>query len=220
MTLPFMLALGLLIFMLIFSVRLAYSGILVGRAYIGWIYVLIYLLIYFPFAVAWYRDLTTASATTILHVIFLVFLILPLGALAAETIVVTFLPDQSKGLKLIKVYTEAEKKVVGDDLPGAIEEYEKIIAEDPDDLKAQIRMAELCGEAEQYDKAAAAYEAILEGSKELGREQHCSVLTLLSDIYAKHLCESEKARQNIQTIIDKYPDTEYAEFAKERLANL
>jgi hypothetical protein len=61
MSLPFVLALAILIPMLIFSVYLAFSGIIPGRTYIGWIYVIVYLLIYFPFAVAWYRDLAMIS---------------------------------------------------------------------------------------------------------------------------------------------------------------
>jgi tetratricopeptide (TPR) repeat protein len=220
MTLPFTLALGLLIVALISSVYLAYSGILVGRAYIGWIYVVIYLLIYFPFAVAWYRDLAAISVTTILHVTFLVLLILPLGALATETIVETFWPDRSKGLRIMRFYTRAEEKVIEDDLPGAIEEYEKVIAEDPDDLRARLRMAELCAEAEQYDKAVATYEVILTRSEELGKSQHCTVLTRLSDIYSRHLFDVHRARENIQAIIDRYPDSSYADFARERLARL
>jgi lipopolysaccharide biosynthesis regulator YciM len=147
-------------------------------------------------------------------------MILPLGALAAETIVETFMPDRSRGLRLMRFYTEAEKKVIEDDLPGAIEEYEKVIAEDPDDMRARLRMAELCGEAEQYNKAVATYEAILARSEKLSRSEHCSVLTLLSDIYSKHFHDGDRARKNIQAIIDRYPHTSYADFARERLARL
>lgn len=199
---------------------LANSGILAKNEYIGWIYLGAYMMIYFPFVAAWYRAAGSVGVITILYVVLLAILILPVGFLGAELFTVTFFPDPSKGLKLLKVHSEAEKKVIDDDIPGAIEEYEKIIAGDPADIAARLRMADLCNEAKQYEKAAAAYEVLAKKPQGLGVDQHCSVLTRLSEIYARHLGEYEKARAAVQMIIDKYPDTEYARFAKDRLANL
>jgi tetratricopeptide (TPR) repeat protein len=212
--------LGLLVIMGYFAYRLSVSGILDKYEYLGWIYFGGYLLIYIPFVAAWFRAKGEVTGWEILHIILLAILVLPLGHLGAELIKITVMPDPSKGLKLLKVHSEAERKVVEDDLPGAIEEYEKVLAKDSSDIAARLRMADLCNEAKQYEKAAAAYEVLLRKPQGLGVDQHCSVLTRLSEIYARQLGEYEKAREVVQLIIDKYPDTEYAKFAKDRLSNL
>ena len=212
--------LGLLLIMSVLAYRLSISGILDNYEYIGWIYFGVYLAIYIPFVAAWYRATGEVTGLEILYIILLAVLILPLGHLGAELIKVAVMPDLSKGLKLLKVHTEAERKVSDDDLPGAIEEYEKVLAKDSSDVAARLRMADLCNEAKQYEKAVAAYEVLLKKPQGLGVDQHCSVLTRLSEICARQLGEYEKARGAVQMIIDKYPDTEYAKFAKDRLANL
>ena len=212
--------LGLLLILSVLAYQLANSGILDNYEYIGWIYFGVYLAIYIPFVAAWYRASGDIKGWEILYVILLAVLILPLGHLGAELIKVAVMPNLSKGLKLLKVHTAAERKVAEDDLPGAIEEYEKVLAKDSSDIAARLRMADLCNEAKQYEKAAATFEILLKKPQGLGVDQHCSVLTRLSEIYARHLGEYEKARGAVQVIIDKYPDTEYANFAKDRLANL
>ena len=218
---PILLAiLGLLLILSYFAYRLSISGILDNYEYIGWIYFGTYLAIYIPFVAAWYRASGEIKGWEILYIILLAVIILPLGHLGAELIKVAVMPDLSKGLKLLKVHTEAERKVADDDLPGAIEEYEKVLAKDSSDIAARLRMADLCNEAKQYEKAAAVFEILLKKPQGLGVDQHCSVLTRLSEIYARQLGEYEKARGAVQVIIDKYPDTEYANFAKDRLSNL
>jgi len=211
--------LGLLI-MSAGAYRLSISGILDSNEYIGWIYLGAYLVIYIPFVAAWYRATGEVQGWEILYIILLAVLIVPVGHLGAELVKLAILPDPSRGLKLLRVHSDAEKKVAQDDLPGAIEEYEKVLAKRPSDIAARLRMADLCNEAKQYEKAASAYEVLVKKPKGLGVDQHCSVLTRLSEIYARHLGEHEKARATVQMIIDKYPDSEYAGFAKERLANL
>jgi tetratricopeptide (TPR) repeat protein len=210
---------GVLVVLLIISVYLANSGILRRGSYIGWVFFVAYLVVYIHFAAAWYRHFDV-SIFTIFHIVLLIILIYPLGVLGAELFTVTFLPDPSAGLELLRVHTAAERKVVEDDLPGAIEEYEKVLAKNSSDVAARLRMADLCHEAKQYEKAVATYEVLLKKPKGLGVDQHCSALTRLSEIYARHLGKYDKARGVVQMIIDEYPDTEYAKFAKDRLANL
>jgi tetratricopeptide (TPR) repeat protein len=209
-----------LFIMSIFAYRLSVSGILESYEYIGWIYFGVYIAIYIPFVAAWYQATGEVKGWEIFYIILLGALILPLGHLGAELLKIAVMPDLSKGLKLLKVHTAAERKVAEDDLPGAIEEYEKVLAKNSSDIAARLRMADLCNEAKQYEKAAAAYEILVKKPQGLGVDQHCSVLTRLSEIYARDLGEYEKARGTVQVIIDKYPDTDYAKFAKDRLSNL
>ncbi len=220
MTFPFWIVLGILIFLLGLSVYLALSGILAGRTYIGWALLVIYLMIYFPFAAAWYRDLAGVSVGTIFHILFLVFLIAPLGSLGAELLTLTIMPDPSKGLQLLKIHTEAEKLVNQDDLQGAIEEYERIVSDDPRDLDARLRMADLLCQVEEYGKAVSAYEALLEKSAELDIDRHCFALTRISEICVGQFGDSGRARGFLETIIETHPNTKYADFAKERLDGL
>ncbi len=202
-----------------FSIYLAFSGYLPGRTNVGWIFLGVYLAMYLAFAIGTYKVLAM-SVTTILYVIVLVFLLVLQGPLVAELVSQSVIPDASRGLKLIKVYTEAERRVAQDDLAGAIVEYEKVIAQDPDDVTARFRLAELCYQNEEYRKAAMAYETLLAREKELDMNRHCSALTRLSEIYAQHLGDIEKARKHVQTIIDKYPGTKYAGYAMDRLDSL
>ena len=61
------------------------------------------------------------------------------------------------------------------------------------------------------------YEALLEHGKKLGMSGHCTALTRLADIYSVHLGDQERGNTHIRTIVEKYPNTKYAEYARERL---
>jgi tetratricopeptide (TPR) repeat protein len=214
----------ILIVLAALSVFLAYSGYLPGHTSIGWALLAVYFVVYCAFVFRWlpgleikgFGDAPRAVAT----MLFCGFLLGIQGPLVLELVSHLVLPDPSRGLKLIKVYSEAETKVVKDDLPGAILEYEKVIAEDPDDIVARFRLAELCCQNEEYRKAAMGYEAILARKKLLSTSQHCSALTRLSEIYAEHLNDTATARTFVQTIVDQYPGTKYAGYAIERLKNI
>ena len=214
-----LLTLGLLFVMTIVSLKLAGSGILAAYPYIGWAYLLLYMLIYIPFVAAWHTHFEL-SVLTLPYILIFIALIYPLCVLGAELVSLAVIPDPSRGLKVIKVYSAAERKVAEDDLPGAILEYESIIAGAPGDVAARLRMADLCREAKEYEKAVTAYELLAGKPRGLNVDQHCSVLTQLSEIYARHLGQTEKAREAVRQIIERYPDTDYAKFAKERLGNL
>lgn len=201
------------------SIFLAYSGYLEGRTYIGWAYLVVFLVIYFQFVSLWYKKMDTAFGMYV-SALGLTLLLMTQGPLVVELISQALLPDPSKGLKLVKVYSEAEKKVAQDDLPGAILEYEKVIAKDPEDIVARFRLADLCHQNEDYRKAALAYESIIARKQQLSMSQHCSALTRLSELYSEHLHDVQKAGIFVQAIIDQYPGTKYADYAAERLKNL
>ncbi|RJP65265.1 MAG: hypothetical protein C4532_17875 [Candidatus Abyssobacteria bacterium SURF_17] len=201
------------------SIYLAYSGYIPGRTHLGWAYFGFVLTVYFAFAYLCFRSIHDPFAL-FGSVLLMSLLLATQGPFVLELISQSIMPDPSKGLKLIKVYTEAERKAAQDDLPGAIAEYEKVIAEDPDDMTARFRLAELCYENEEYRKAAMSYEAILTRASRLDVHQHCSALTRLSEIYATHLNDIKGARKHVKTIIEKYPGTKYAGYAMERLDKL
>ncbi len=209
----------ILVALVVLSFYLAYSDLLATRTYLGWILLAVFLIFFIRFADLWVTKLDNPF-----HMFFAVLLLalifLSQGPLLSELISQSVLPDPSKGLKLIKDYSEAERKVAQDDYTGAILEYEKVIAKTPDDTVARFRLAELCYENEDYRKAAMAYEALVARARQLDMRQHCSALTRLADIYTNHLGDKESAKKHIRTIIETYPDTKYSGYAADRLANL
>jgi len=201
------------------SIYLAYSGYIPGHTDLGWAFLGVYLIVYLMFAIAWVSTIT-GPFSSMFAVVGLALLLALEAPLVVELVSQSVMPDPSKGLKLIEVHTEAERKVAEDDLPGAIAEYEKVIAENPVDVVARFRLAELCYEDHKYHKAVTAYEALLSYTQKLDISQHCSALTRLSEIYAQRLGDVESARRHIQTIIETYPDSKYASYARARLDNL
>jgi hypothetical protein len=126
-----------------------------------------------------FRWLLSMSNETVLFNIFRILgvcmgLLYIQGLFVLELVTYTFMPDPSKGLKPMNVYSLAEKKALQDDLTGAIAEYEKVIAEAPDDLTARLRLAELCCENEDYKKAVMACETLL------AREQRLDSTSLMN----------------------------------------
>ncbi|UCD59000.1 MAG: hypothetical protein JSV16_07830 [Candidatus Hydrogenedentota bacterium] len=210
---------SILIILAVFSIFLAYSGYLPGRTYIGWTVLGLYGAVFLWFAGVWLSKLQSPFSLFFAAICLALLLALQ-GPLVLGLMSQTVMPDPSKGLKLIKVYTEAEGKVAQDDLAGAITEYEKVIVENPDDVAARFRLAELCCENREYRKGAMVYEALLAHADKLDISQHCSALTRLSEIYVQHLGDVESARRHIQTIIRMYPGTKYAAYAIEHLGNL
>lgn len=215
---PILLLLGLGLL----SIRLTFSGYFTGRPSRGWTVVGIALAIFLASTAGRSAGGSSAEAMfgILFHVILLALLLTLQVPLVVELLSQLIVPDPSKGLKLAKTYSEAEKKVAADDLPGAIVEYEKVIAKDSGDVAARLRLAELRYQNKEYRKAVTDYEALLAHPKKLGISQHCSVLTRVSEIYTQHLGDTETARKCIQTIIDKYPNTKYADYAIEHLHNL
>lgn len=201
------------------SIHLTSSGYFPGRARVGWALFGITLAVFFPMA-AWRAGTGAAGVGALFHILFLSLLLMLQAPLLVELITLAVMPDSSRGLKVLKVHTEAEKKVIQDDLPGAILEYESIIAEDPGDIEARFRLAELRYQNKEYRKSASAYEALLEHKQELDIDRHCSILTRLSEIYAHQLGDVETARAFVQRIVSEYPDTRYAVYARERIDNL
>jgi len=208
--------LGLLV---ILSLWFATSGYVPGRTNRGWILLLVFMIFYLEFAYLLVKRAGSNPFDRLFAMLGLLAIIVTQVPLLAELIAQSVVPDRSRGLKIIEVHSEAESKVARDDFPGAIAEYEKIVARNADDITARFRLAELCWQGNEYLKAASAYENVLEESEKIGIDRHCSVLTRLAEIHENKLNDSRKARSYIQAIVDQYPGSKYAGYAMERLDN-
>jgi len=201
------------------SVNLANSGFLERRKYVGWALLGFALVIFFS-SVIWQARTAESSLTLSIYIIGLSFLAAMQGPLVAELLTLTFWPDRSRGLKLLRSYSAAERKIIEGDLSGSIAEYESAIAEDPDDIEARLRLAETLFESKEFQKTVDAYEAVLNRAPKLSAERHCLILTRLARIHAEEFGDVDKARELLATIIEKHPDTEYSRYAKECISGL
>ena len=210
-----------LVVLAVVSLQFAFSGNVDGRQYLGWILLIAFGALTYEFIGTW-MAMHPGPTSRFLAGLVGAILLGTQAPLLIELIIIMLaaVSDRSGGLKLLKVHTEAEKKVVQDDLPGAILEYESIIAEDPGDIEARFRLAELRYQNKEYHKSAAAYEALLGYVQELDMDRHCSILTRLSEIYAHQLGDIETARAFVQRIVTEYPNTRYAGYARERIDSL
>jgi len=211
---------SLLLVMIIISLWFAFSGWVERYTILGWVFLAVFSAVYISFCKVWFATLVDSISgimISLLSVVLSGLILATQGPLLLELISRSVLPDPSRGLKLLKVHTEAERKVAEDDLPGAIEEYQKIIAKDPDDITARFRMADLCYQNKDYRKAVEAYRALAELNEKLDLSQQCSALMRLSEIHAGNLGDLRGARKYLEKIIEEHPDTKFSEYATNRL---
>jgi tetratricopeptide (TPR) repeat protein len=195
------------------------SGYLDGRTHVGWALLLAFIIAYIEFCMLLYSTIDRPDVA-ILAMALSSLLLATQGPLLLELISKSVMPDPSQGLKLLKVHTEAERKVAEEDLPGAIAEYEKVIAQDPDDIAARFRLAELCHQNKEYQKTVEVYKALVGLKEKLDANQYCSALMRLSEIHAQDLADIDGAREYLETIIKEYAGLKYAGYAMDRLKNL
>jgi tetratricopeptide (TPR) repeat protein len=217
----FIISIVLVVLLVFASFWLVSSEYLETHTTHGWIFLLVFLGVYFHFCMLLFNLIEFSDIIAALAVMAIASLILfTQGPFILTLISSTFVPDASKGLKLLKTYSEAERNVAAEDLPGAISEYEKVIAEDPDDMTARFRLADLCYQSKDYPKAVEAYKTLATLKDKLDQYQHCSALMRLSEIHAQNLGDIETARKYLQDIAREYADTKFAGYAQNRLDNL
>jgi hypothetical protein len=211
---------GILLVMIVVSLWFAFSGWVDRYTTPGWVFLAVFSAVYISFCKVWFGSLVDSPSgimVSLMSVVLSGLILATQGPLLIELISRSVLPDPFRSMKILKVHSQAERKVVEDDLPGAIEEYEKIIAGDPGDIEARFRMADLCYQNKDYRKAVEAYQALLELSEKLDLSQQCSALMRLSEIHAGNLGDIEGARKYLEKIIEEHPETKFSEYATERL---
>ncbi len=207
-----------LIGLAVLSLRLAFSGDIAGRAYIGWITLLVSIVLTLEIIGAFMRA-SPDPATRFFIGIFGVALFGCQAPLVIALGTQLFSPRRSKGLKLLEVHSKAERLFIEDDLPGAIREYQRIIGANPEDRDSLSRLADLLYENGEFKKAAGAYGELLKHADELAMANHVSVLTKLAEIYLR-LDDVGKARACAEEIIRSYPNSKYAGYARDRINNM
>jgi hypothetical protein len=118
----------------------------------------------------------------------------------------------------VKSYDIAEKLTVEGRYTEAVAEYERVIEEDPEDVTARVRVADIHCRTNQYDLAAQALNEALE--LDLPPEKWSHIANRLADVFAQKMYEPQKAAAVLSKIAKKYPHTEFARYALERIARL
>jgi tetratricopeptide (TPR) repeat protein len=112
----------------------------------------------------------------------------------------------------------AEKLTTEGRYTEAVAEYARAIEEDPENASPRIMMADAYSKAGQHELAAQTLEETL--SLDLPAEQWCYVVNRLADIHARNTREPDKAIEMLDRIVQKYPETTFARYARERIARL
>ena len=211
---------GLLLLLLMgTSLWFAFSGNVEDHSQLGWLLLGAFAAAFLFFFISLFRIVVDPRVLYI-SVIGSVLILMTQGPLLFELLSRSFFSNSAGNLTLMKSYSIPERMVSEDDISGAIAEYEKLIREDPADIVARFRIADLYCRTTKYEKAVQAYETLVSLKGKLDVNQHCSALMRLSEISAQQLADIASARQYLERIIREYPESRMAGYAAERLKTL
>jgi len=163
---------------------------------------------------------TGDSRTLLLLLLGSVGLIAVLYSPFVANVIGTFFADfiYPRGGGQTKSYDIAEKLTTEGRYAEAVAEYERAIEEAPDDAAPRVFIADTYCKARQYELAAQVLDEALK--LDLSMEQRCQIANRLADIHLQYTDEPEKAIAVLSGIVDTYPDTTFARYARERMARI
>ena len=143
---------------------------------------------------------------------------LPLIRRAGEGASQLFWPDDSH-FRVMPEYSVAEARVKQGQYAAAVEEFQKVIVQYPDDVYAHLRIAELAVE-HLHDLKLAELELISAVSKAEGKDTTALAAGRLADFYQTTLQDPARALAVMKQLRKKIPGTKQAKLAEERIAAL
>ena len=143
---------------------------------------------------------------------------LPLIRRAGEGASQLFWPDDSH-FRVMPEYSVAEARVKQGQYAAAVEEFQKVIVQYPDDVYAHLRIAELAVE-HLHDLKLAELELISAVSKAEGKDTTALAAGRLADFYQTTLQDPARALAVMKQLREKTPGTKQAKLAEERIAAL
>ncbi len=133
----------------------------------------------------------------------------------SDIIVKNFMMSEGK-IKVEKDYSLAKALEVRGELTKAVEEYKKIIEKDPKDIIAQLNLAEIYHrKIKNYKEALNIYKRLLETKIEDSLKVF--ILNQMADIFDA-ANQYDQAKESLEEIMKRYPDTKFARQAKSRIA--
>jgi tetratricopeptide (TPR) repeat protein len=127
-------------------------------------------------------------------------------------------PDDSH-FRVMPEYSVAEARVKQGQYAAAVEEFQKVIVQYPDDVYAHLRIAELAVE-HLHDLKLAELELISAVSKAEGKDTTALAAGRLADFYQTTLQDPARALAVMKQLRKKIPGTKQAKLAEERIAAL
>lgn len=116
-------------------------------------------------------------------------------------------------------HSSAMAKIAQGDYEGAIEEYKKNLAENPDDMHALSEIIHMyCDKLHDHDAAERFLEEALQ--QEWPPEQGAFIAARLVDVYWNHKRDASRARHVLQQIVETMPDTRHSANAAHRLLEI
>ena len=132
----------------------------------------------------------------------------------------SFLQPSGSSTPYEKQYSLQDAMAIRGDVAGAIASYEEIIAEDPTDVEARIRAAELHAGKGGNPKRAA--ECLLEARRVPGitpaRDLYIS--NRLVDLFRGPLKEEGRALVELRRLVQLHPNSRDAQFARDAIAKM
>ncbi len=122
--------------------------------------------------------------------------------------------------KVSKTYSAANVFLIKEKYAEAIEEYQRVIEEDPEDITAQLKIAEIYDhKIKDFTRAIPEYEKLLT-MKEVEDNLWVSVKNRLVDIYSQQRGNREEALRQLEVIIERFPETKYSHQALQRISKI
>ncbi len=178
-----------------------------------------FLLVLGLFVALWYSapqgsDILRLLVTLVCGILYAPFV----AGLFARTAVDSFAVHDAK---VQQGYSIAERHEQDDNFDAAEGEYKKTISENPENVGARLRLAEMYYRAENYEKAANMFDHIRRlGGQKIDETQWCTATNRLVDICVTKLDDRKRAVKALEQLVHRYPDSDYAKFAKRRLQGL
>ncbi len=123
------------------------------------------------------------------------------------------------GIRIDKPYSLPKSYYAKGRYGEAIEEYRKMLEEDPEEVTAQFEIADIYYfKLKNYSQATTEYREVL--SKNPDDELWTFTINRLADIYCEHFKEPDWAIRELEKIIRKFPDSKRAMQAKRRIESI
>ena len=117
-----------------------------------------------------------------------------------------------KEYSIVKSYVQLGK------YDQAIEQYKKALEENPHDTKVLWELATISAyNLKDYNSAVECIEKIITGEKKINREMFCMAVFRAVEIYTKNLNNKHRARELLNLVIQRYPDSKESITAEIRI---
>jgi len=102
----------------------------------------------------------------------------------------------------------------------AIQLYRQAIAKDRKDPSLRLKLADIYLKIRDYDHALEYIEEAVRMPKGLSEDERCQRINRLADLYLQHKGDRASAIRALQLIINDYPRSKSAIFARERIGQI